>query len=87
MSALFTLIGSGFAGYSGMFSSLLASGGTPAASGTLTAFLTSATEMLTWIITSIGSILAFMFTNTACLIGLCVWLVICAIGIIRSMIG
>lgn len=57
------------------------------ASGTLGAFLTSATEMLTWIITSIGSILSFMFTNTACLIGLCVWLCVAAIGIIKRMIG
>ena len=57
------------------------------ATGTLTNFLSSASEMLTWIITSIGSILQFMFTNTACLIGLCVWLCIAAIGIIKRMIG
>lgn len=61
--------------------------GDATAVGTLTTFLTTATEMLTWIITSIGKILQFMFTNTACLIGLCVWLCIAAIGIIRKMIG
>lgn len=55
--------------------------------GTLSNFLSSATEMLTWLITSLGSILNFMFTNTACLIGLCVWLCVAAIGIIRRMIG
>jgi len=68
-----------------MMNFLLGTGAT--ASGTLGAFLTTATEMLTWIITSIGSILSFMFTNTACLIGLCVWLCVAAIGIIRRMIG
>ena len=61
--------------------------GADAATGTLGAFTTTATEMLTWLITSMGTILGFMFSNTACLIGLCVALCISAIGIIKHMIG